>query len=867
MAAGWRNTSVNFDNISSFNDIANNPGRLFARAIENADFRLLFADLVHKHMFNDGVLTPDVAQTIWDDLANQVNRAVIPESARWGDVLGGAPKTYQDWLDQQQWMDEVWFPQRTDIVLDQLRANGLYSNVDAPEFEINGVRQHGGDMAMGDLLNISDLNVPNGGIIYYTLDGTDPRQGAGGFVSPLALEFTTPFELDQSTLVKSRIKQGSTWSALTEAVFTPPFSARGVVMTEINYNPHAPTQAELSVLPGIDGDEFEFIEFHNAHSTDVVNLAGMALSGGVTFAFPNVDLAAGDYAIIVENTTAFQLRYGTSITVLGEWSGKLSDAGEALVLTDGLGVEQFNFVYGDDEPWPEQADGFGATLELIDVDGTSPDRIDEYYSWRASREFGGSPGEPGLGPIGVVINEVLTNPSAGSEQLDAIELLNTTSTAIDLSGWSLSNSDMDLFKFSIGNGTVLAPGEYLVYDENDFNASGGASPDDFELDGDLGDAVWLVAGDETNGVQSIMDVVMFGGANLDESLNRSASGTGRLVPASHTTLGCGNSQTRVGPLVISEFHYHPKSPNTAALAIEPFLTENDTEFVEIHNPTTDTIDLEQWRIRGGVEYDFISSVLLAPGESIVVISLEPDDPGNADRVAAFRVQFGIDPTVRLVGGWTGNLSNNDEEIRLERPTAPPPGNPTLTPYVVEDGVLYDDEAPWAIAADGRSCGLLRHSRETQRPTGWRPSRLREVLIFRAECWVISRAMDWSTVPISIGCRIKFAMAVTFRFTIWMAASLWIKPTWITWSRTSWRPTSATPTWMERSMHWISMYGTRIIFSPARIGAQRTLTAMEKQIFATSIFGIKTSFSVFRRRDRRCRGHHGRLWRTASRSRA
>ncbi|XBH20371.1 lamin tail domain-containing protein [Jonesiaceae bacterium BS-20] len=61
----------------------------------------------------------------------------------------------------------------------------------------------------------------------------------------------------------------------------------------------------------------------------------------------------------------------------------------------------------------------------------------------------------------VVINEVIQN---NSQIADAIELLNTGSTAIDLSGWILAD---DKNSMTINPGTTLQPGQFLAITTDD----------------------------------------------------------------------------------------------------------------------------------------------------------------------------------------------------------------------------------------------------------------------------------------------------------------------------------------------------------------------------------------------------------------
>ncbi len=61
-------------------------------------------------------------------------------------------------------------------LINVLRSKNLYPDIDPPEFLIDGGPQHGGSIAPGDVLTMTN---PNGaGTIYYTLDGADPRKAS-----------------------------------------------------------------------------------------------------------------------------------------------------------------------------------------------------------------------------------------------------------------------------------------------------------------------------------------------------------------------------------------------------------------------------------------------------------------------------------------------------------------------------------------------------------------------------------------------------------------------------------------------------------------------------------------------------------------
>ena len=539
--------------------------------------------------------------------------------------------------------------------------------------------------------------------VYFTTDGSDPR-AANGDVSATAQLFSGSLPITETTTITARgIEQGQ-WGPIKSVTYVVnPAGPENLAITEVNYSPHAPSIAEVTAIPNIEDDNFEFVELQNASATEAVSLSGLSLSDGVTFDFPDVSLAPGEYGVVVRDLAGFRLRYGDDATVLGQWTGGLSNGGERVALTDIDGNEYLAVNFEDSDPWLEAPDGNGATLELISTESPA-EQASKYYRWRASAAFGGSPGHAGTAAPLVVINEVLSRPDGrGGQTNDAIELHNTSSSPIDVSGWYLSDSANDFFKFEIPAGTSIAAGGFAVFTEADFNPTPlTPGPKDFGLSSTNGDDVWLVIGDEANGVSTFVDEVHFRAAKLGESFGRvvNSAGRSRLAPMVRTTLGSENAQPIVGGVAISEINYHPGQPSQAALDLYPELELQDLEYVELLNTTTDAINLNDWRLRGGVDIDFTSEQL-EPGESVVVISFNPDNPDNASRLAAFRVNYGLGEDTALIGGFSGQLGNSDDRITLLSHDA------TIDAYVIEDEVLYDDRLPWPTDADGQGASLNR----------------------------------------------------------------------------------------------------------------------------------------------------------------
>jgi hypothetical protein len=99
--------------------------------------------------------------------------------------------------------------------------------------------------------------------------------------------------------------------------------------------------------------------------------------------------------------------------------------------------------------------------------------------------------------------------------------------------------------------------------------------------------------------------------------------------------------------------------------------------------------------------------MIAAGETIVMLSFNPDDPNNILRKGAFRAHYGINDSVRLLGGYNGELSDNGELVELQHMTLPEAPEPLPVAHVSEDFVTYDNVAPWPTGASGNGSSLNR----------------------------------------------------------------------------------------------------------------------------------------------------------------
>ena len=216
------------------------PARLYNKLRTNDQFKQRFTDLIQMHLFNDGALTVEASQARWDARSNEIEAAIIAESARWGDARegeqivvdsGDAPVTVptltvDHWRAENLNVRNNYFQEHFDAFISRMIADGLFSAVEAPVFN-----QHGGDVTADFDLK---MNITGLGDVYYTTDGSDPMDG--GSPSANAQLYTGPINLAQSGMVLTRTLDNGVWSGLNKAFFTVDNLLR---ITEIHYNPDA----------------------------------------------------------------------------------------------------------------------------------------------------------------------------------------------------------------------------------------------------------------------------------------------------------------------------------------------------------------------------------------------------------------------------------------------------------------------------------------------------------------------------------------------------------------------------------------------------------------------------------------------------
>lgn len=335
-------------------------------------------DPVYQQAWNDrwvelreGVLSTDALLAKIDGDAALLDEAQVRNFEKW-DILGvavyvvnGRTRADPGDLSRDTYAKEVTFMR--DWVED--RVAWIDSQVPSPP----DFSQNGGAVVSGYQLTMGEGTsfAPFAGDVFYTTDGTDPMNGGG-------VEYTGPVVLNERVRVMARtMGSGGSWSTLRDETFvvgTEPPSSANLVISEIHYNPNG-------------SDELEFLEIVNRGAV-AVNLTGVRLAEAVDFEFGTIEIDPGEVMVVVEDEVAFGAVFPQGVMIVGQWSGRLSNGGEAIELRDAQGAVLHRVDYGQEGEWPEEADGDGFSLQLSSLS----DNPAMAENWRLSAVEDGSPG-------------------------------------------------------------------------------------------------------------------------------------------------------------------------------------------------------------------------------------------------------------------------------------------------------------------------------------------------------------------------------------------------------------------------------------------------------------------------------------------
>lgn len=197
------------------------------------------------------------------------------------------------------------------------------------------------------------------------------------------------------------------------------------------------------------GETHDYIEIHNK-SAESVNLAGWYLSDSsaklMRWTFPELQLPAGGYLAvhcsgknIVQDPNHLHTNF------------KLGKDGEDLYLSmpDGRTVSSVELPAMEDNQAYSLVDG-----SWVSDYAPTPGMANDASSAAALSRMRNA-----ANATGVYINEIMASPT--EQNNDWIELYNSSSQRVDLSGWGLSDNAAKPRKYQFPQGTFIEPGQYM----------------------------------------------------------------------------------------------------------------------------------------------------------------------------------------------------------------------------------------------------------------------------------------------------------------------------------------------------------------------------------------------------------------------
>lgn len=696
-----------FDDFPSYDPQGLNSGswpicRIYRGLKANPEFRLLFADHVHKLFRNGGILSEAHLLQRWWEVLGEVS-SVLPITEHY------TVRFYPD----------VFIPNREPYVLAAFHDNDLFDlNFGYPIFNVNGSYQHGGYIPSDNTLTITQSD-PSG-TLYYTLDGNDPRVPATA--SQVSNEFILATEAaSKKVLVPTGPLTGSTGSISSEYWFGITGTSVSDLTSNGNYPANPSSTGTLSSFeipinwadnygtrvrgylhPPASGDYTFWIasddssELWLSSNDDPANVSRIAYVNGWTDSrvwtkydeqeSANISLTAGQTYYI----EALQKEGTGGDNLAVSWKGP----GFNQEVIDGSYLSPFaggwaavNF---DDTSWTsgtggvgyERSTGYESFID-IDVESEMYDHNGTCYIRIPFTVDGSELPYYGELTLRVRYDDGFIAYINGTE-VQRVNFSGTPQWNSTADGGHEASAAWDSYDISTSIGTLRAGTNILAIQ----GLNNPTDSSDFLISAEL-EAVEL--GQEVPPALSASAIAYTGAFNLTASTELKARilngtpETGQWSVLNEAVYG-------VGPVAqslrISEIMYHPPDPND--------------EFIELINTGSESINLNLVRFTKGVDFTF-GPESLYPDERILLVR---DQASFMERYPAF--------TGRIAGEYDGKLDNAGEKIRLRDAL-----DAIIHEFTYEDG--------WYDITDGEGFSLTIRNASATDPNlwdekgGWRPS--------------------------------------------------------------------------------------------------------------------------------------------------
>lgn len=691
-----------------------NPQTLHQNLLDHPAYRKFFMDKVYDRFHHGGPLTPEAATERFTKRIDEIDLAIIAESARWGDAQQAAhepPRTKDDdFVPTVNGILNDFFPHRTEVVLNQLKARGWYPPVVPPVLKADGAENRGGHLPTDSLLTLEN---PNGfGRVFYTLDGTDPwtepsqrkattlvREDAEKRVhvpSGPVVDWATP-GYDDSTWNDGYIDGVLQFDGVDDSVdFGPtPGSSAALTAAFWVYAQHGDHYVVLDKYPSDQNGRGWKIRLRTSAALQILirdNLANTnhlvdraylpekwthiawTFASGESKVYIDGMLRSSQNQSLVQtiqnDSTPLRMGIASEVETNLRFEGRLNDV---RIYDRALSAQEVEDIYDGEDVSP----GLTSHWKLDETSGTT------VQDGSGNGHDGTASGDPtwriaGAGGVGFDDGEVFdaaigtdaeaemrgTNPSAylripftvSAEDLADFEFLNLrvkydAGFVAFLNGQKVAEADAPATPEWNSTAMVEHPDELaLVFRNHDLTSSIGA----------------LVEGDNLLAIQGLNsasdDEDFLISAELvawdihpDAEIHPEAMEATSTVQLTES-LRLASRVLDVGEWSPLEKASYAIGPVTESLRITEVHYHPDAtaeaEFIELKNIGDETIRLRWVRFTNGIDFTF-PSLELAPGEIVVLVG----DP------VAFESVYGAG--LPVVGVYEGRLSNYGERIRIE----------------------------------------------------------------------------------------------------------------------------------------------------------------------------------------------------------
>lgn len=334
--------------------------------LENEEFKYSLINQFADRMNTD--LKPEVILTAIDSFQVLIEDEISYHIARWG----GSKNRWNNELTEMRTFAERRPEYMTDHLIERFDLNGTQDiTVDVSDPQAGTVRVN----------SIVPASYPFHGTYFKNIPIELEAIPAPGY-------HFSHWEGDLESNIR-KVTYDMQYGGSFNAVFTDASNAEiNIVINEINYASSPTRNTE------------DWVEIYN-HSSVSVDLEHWKLldnsSGGIFFIPAGTIIPGGTYMVLSRDIADFKRYYPERGPVLGELRYGLNSISDGIVLLDNNNNIHDEVVYGSDDPWPVEANGTGATLELLapNLDNVLPE------SWQASLNNEGTPNQKNSHSTGI----------------------------------------------------------------------------------------------------------------------------------------------------------------------------------------------------------------------------------------------------------------------------------------------------------------------------------------------------------------------------------------------------------------------------------------------------------------------------------